>query len=74
MGLKVVERVPGEKVDEYCKRVFQAGQKEEGGVVFFIGEKLIDLSPDMSLEYLQGYFRGFQDSENEKSFLFLLRK
>lgn len=74
MGMKVVERDPGERVEDYCKRVFQTAQKEEGGVLFVIGEKLFDLSPDMSLEYLQGYFRGFQDSEDDKSILFILNR
>ncbi|HAI22733.1 TPA: hypothetical protein DCP77_03645 [Candidatus Collierbacteria bacterium] len=61
MGMVVVQRIDGERVEAYCKRVFEKVSRERVTITCFVGEKLFEVTPDMNFDYLQGYFKGLQD-------------
>lgn len=65
----VVQRIDGERVSDYCKRVFEKVSRERVTVTCLIGEKLFEVTPGMNLDYLQGYFKGLQDGLRPEFYL-----
>lgn len=69
MGMIVVQRTDGERVEDYCKRVFEKVSRERVTVTCFIGEKLFEVTPSMNFDYVQGYFKGLQDGLRSEFYL-----
>lgn len=59
--LIVLERALGERNEDYCARAINRARKLEKVVVVIVEEKFVEVSPDTSLNYLLGYFAGYED-------------
>ncbi len=69
MGMIVVQRIEGERTEDYCKRVFEKVSRERVTVTCLIGEKLFEVTPSMNSDYWQGYFKGLQDGLRPEFYL-----
>ncbi|MFZ3069453.1 MAG: hypothetical protein WA052_04060 [Microgenomates group bacterium] len=61
MGMVIVQRNDGERIEDYCKRVFEKVSRERVTITCLIGEKLFEVTPGMNFDYWKGYFKGLQD-------------
>lgn len=61
MRLVVIERLPGERNEDYCLRAISQARRLKKTVVVMVEERFVEVSPNTSLEYLLGYFSGYED-------------